>query len=298
MPKIKYFILILACIFLLNTAQAKAAMVTSSDQTGGYSNSVLDAVVKKWRPPLDGKERTVRVLVMIDGDGKLEECSPLNDSTLNEVTAAEKAACDAVRDIGTFAKPPYGLPMDVFLSFWVGEVDGANALPPPDGPPVKHASTNPPKQAKSEFIDSKAFTSQNKPEQSTSKLTPPSDASIDKTTESQDKPLVASRTTPPTIHDNRGGAVLDEDDFYVKMVMRKIGPHVQFPPDLPAKELSTSVTVQVDASGNIKDVQLIQPSGHEDLDSAIIKATEKTGKVNPPPDKKARELFLTFIIKA
>ncbi len=304
MQKIKYFSLVLACVFLLNITQAKAAVVASSDQSGGYSNSVLDAVVKNWRPPLDGNERTIRILAMIDGDGKLEECSPLTDTAVTEITAAEKAACDAVRSIGQFAKPPYGLPMDVFLSFWVGKVDGANALPPPDGPPVKHASTNPPKQVKQVSLDNKAATSQSKPSQTTSKpaqttskLSPPEDKPSGIST-SSNTAKVATRTTKPTIHDNRGGAVLDEDDFYVKMVMRKIGPHVQFPPDLPAKELSASLTIQVDSSGNIKDIKLVQPSGHDDLDSALIKATEKTGKVNPPPDQKARELFLTFIIKA
>ncbi len=270
--------MLLALVFMLNIAQAEAAVVASSDQSGGYSNSVLDAVVKKWRPPLDGNEQTIRILAIIDGNGKLEECSPLTNT---KVTAAEKAACDAVRSIGQFATPPYGLPMDVFLSFWVGEVDGTNTLPPADSPAVKHASTN------SNFNQPSLFAKDEPKPTSSSKLTPPKDNTVK-----------SSRTTPPTIQDNRGNAVLDEDDFYVKMVMRKISPHVQFPPELPSKELSTSLTVQVDASGNIKDVKLAQSSGNDDLDNAIIKATQKTGKVNPPPDSKARELFLTFIIKA
>ncbi len=282
--KIKHLCLgfAIACMALLATP-AHAAMVAAADHSGGYSNSVLDAVVKKWHPPMDGTERTTRILVMIDGDGQVEECAPLSESGSE---ASEKAACDAVNSIGKFATPPYGLPMDVFLSFWVGktEVSPAGASAPITPAPKGKIIPNPP------IAETAKGTAQ-----STAAVKPADESKAAAPTKTAAPK--ANTTHKPTIQDNRSGAVMDEQDYYVKMVMRKIGPHVEFPPNLPQGELSTSLTVNVDPNGNMKDIKLSQSSGSKELDDAILKAAQKTGKVNPPPNYKEKELFLTFIIK-
>ncbi len=294
MKKVKYLSLAIAMlfVFVLNVSPSFAAVVAAADHTGGYSNSVLDSVVKKWQPPMDGTERTVRILVMISGDGLVEECEPI---TASGSPAADKAACDAVRSIGKFNTPPYGLPMDVFLSFWVGktEVTPANATPAVAAAPAVAATAEAPvgRTVPNPYTED----SVSKPK---SAVAVPVPAQKSSTTDAKDKKTPPQNTShKPTIQDNRSSAVMDENDYYVKMVMRKIGPNVVFPPNIPQGEISSSLSVNVDGNGNIKGVKVSKSSGHEELDNALVKATQKTGKVNAPPNNKARELFLTFIIK-
>ncbi len=268
MQNLKSLCMAFAIMFVLSlSSQANAAMVATSDQAGGYSNAVLDAVVKKWQPPMDGKESTTRIMVMIDGNGKVEDCSNLSNEKSDPNAAA---ACKAVKSIGKFSTPPYGLPMDVFLSFWIGKAETTPAVAPVA---VTQA-----------------------PAQNTMVTTPPKTTTTTKASTTTKAP-VANSSYKPVIQENRSGAVLDDKDHYVKMVMRKIGPNVVFPPNLPQGELSTALAVQVDANGTIKSVKTSQSSGVKELDDALVKATQKTGKVNAPNDKKPRDLFLTFIIK-
>ncbi len=314
-------LLVTAYTLLLSAPQAHSAVVAAADQSGGYSMHVLDAVVKKWRPPLDGKERTIRTLVMIDGNGNVDQCMPLTDDSKG---SAEKAACNAVYSIGKLPPPPYGLPMDVFLSFWVGDVDGAaskasfattNAVHPEDSSKIAQSATTIPENTiiasistpKEQISNSDTLADSSESNAVTSEplatdsnnfkfntMDFPQVASLD----NQAVSTVAKSNHKPFIQENRSNAVLDENDYYVKTVMRKISPHVEFPPDLPPKELSTSLTVQIDGRGNIKETSVAQTSGHADLDQSIIRAAQRTGKVNPPPDNEARELFLTFIVKS
>ncbi len=112
---------------------AQTAYVAAADQSGGYANAVLDRVIEKWTPPQSNEGRVVRIMLMVDGDGKMTECMPIAKSGSS---AADKAACDAARAVGTFATPPYGLPMDVFLSFWMGKPDLATHVEAPVVAPV------------------------------------------------------------------------------------------------------------------------------------------------------------------
>ncbi len=293
MKKVTYLGLTCAIICaVLSASIAHAAMVATSDQSRGYSNSVLDAVVKRWHPPMDGKERTIRIIVMIDGNGLVEQCSSANKAK-SGAEAADQAACAAVRSIGQFPKPPYGLPMDVFLSFWVSKSEVTLAGTPFAETPATAPSTATPVVAAPIVTQAPA-----QPAPSPATPATPAAPTEDSLTMPKSSTAPAANTThKPTIQENRGGAVLDEKDYYVKMVMRKIGPNVEFPPNLPSGELSTSLTVQVDGKGNILDVTASKSSGTPELDEALVKATQKTGKVNAPPDNKPRELFLTFIIK-
>ncbi len=281
MKKAKFLILALAIFFASTlSGTASAAVVVAADHSGGYSNSVLDAVVKKWQPPVDGVERTIRIMVMLSGEGVVEDCTAISESGSPE---ADQAACNAVRSVGKFKSPPYGLPMDVFLSFWVSSTEGTQAAPTtPATPSTPVASETPvapaavavaatsPKPTLAEQASAPAKTN---------------DAATTKPTS----------TKKPTFEE-KSNAVMDEDDYYVKMVMRKIAPNVVFPPNIPTGELSTSLSVQVDARGTIKDIKVSKSSGSEDLDNAIVKAAKKTGTVNAPPNNKSRSLFLTFII--
>ncbi len=106
-------------LLLMSATEAHAATVAASGQMGGYSNAVLDVVVQKWQPKeSSGEEGFARVMVSISGEGKVEDCMVIGQ----DKTAKNGAGlCKAVKKIGKFAKPPLGMPADVYLSFWSGK---------------------------------------------------------------------------------------------------------------------------------------------------------------------------------
>lgn len=106
---------VLPCIPLFGMAQAAA--MAAADQVGGYSEQVLDKVSRVWNPPVDSVERKVRIKISIDGDGKTLRCEPVVSSAL---AAMDKSACTAAREAGGFGMPPYGLPIDVYMTLWTG----------------------------------------------------------------------------------------------------------------------------------------------------------------------------------
>lgn len=120
------------CLLALAAGDARAAAMAAADQVGGYSNQVLAKVSKVWQPPADPADRIVRVRVSVDADGKVAKCQPVASSAL---AAMDKSACAAVREAGNFGVPPYGMPIDVYLTFWTGQPKGQT--------PVQEAVSDP-----------------------------------------------------------------------------------------------------------------------------------------------------------
>lgn len=116
----------LSCLLGLVAADAQAAAMAAADQVGGYSNQVLEKVSKVWQPPVDPADRTVRIRVSVDADGKVSKCQPVASSAL---AAMDKSACAAVREAENFGVPPYGMPIDVYLTFWTGQPKGQTPVP-------------------------------------------------------------------------------------------------------------------------------------------------------------------------
>lgn len=133
---------LLLCVFLLMPSAVLASTVVAADQAGGYSDQVLEKVVRHWNPPVDNTERKVRVRVRVDGDGKLIRCDPVASSSL---AAMDKAACAAVREAGNFGTPPYGLPLDVHLTFLSSKPATSSQAPHtevrPESPEAKYTAT-------------------------------------------------------------------------------------------------------------------------------------------------------------
>lgn len=108
---------------------ALAAALAAVDQSGGYSDQVLEKVARHWNPPQENAERKVRVRVGLDGEGKVVRCEPVASSSS---AAVDKAACLAVREAGSFGTPPYGLPIDVYLAFWTAKPTPMGIPAPPE----------------------------------------------------------------------------------------------------------------------------------------------------------------------
>ena len=118
-------------------AQEQGNALASADATGGYSGKVLYKISRLWSPPTDTQNRRVSVRLRIDGNGVLQQCDPMTPSDLPEMNRAACAAAKEARDFGT---PPYGMPIDVFVTFWTGHpsknsLGARNPVTAPESPP-------------------------------------------------------------------------------------------------------------------------------------------------------------------
>lgn len=125
-------ILLFAAIFcqilLLPAKPACAASIMAVGQDEGYSGKVMDKVVAKWNPPpqLKGQYK-LKLRIGVDGEGNVLECKATKGSGLQ---ALDVSACAAVRAGAPYGSPPYGMPSDLYLSFWTGELPGQVRLSP------------------------------------------------------------------------------------------------------------------------------------------------------------------------
>ena len=118
-----------ACLCLAR-GESSAASFVGAGMDGSYTNRVLAAVSKIWAPPPALKnDFQTRIRISIDEDGKVAGCRVVAPSGLE---AFDDAACGAARKVGPFGTPPYGQPLDVYMTFWNGTPKGAPRAQPPD----------------------------------------------------------------------------------------------------------------------------------------------------------------------
>lgn len=110
------------CGLLILSGDCFASSVMAVGQDEGYSSKVMDKIVAKWSPPPQLKrEYRLKLRVGLDGHGKLLECKAQRSSGLE---ALDASACAAVKAAAPFGDPPYGMPADIYLSFWTGSPGG------------------------------------------------------------------------------------------------------------------------------------------------------------------------------
>ena len=111
-------LLCLTAALLWNTDVSHAAAAASVDASNGYAGRVMDKIVDDWAPPpgLRGDFKT-RLVVSVDGSGKVTQCTAVKPS---EIEALDSSVCGIVRQIGSFGTPPGGAPITLHLSFWTG----------------------------------------------------------------------------------------------------------------------------------------------------------------------------------
>ncbi len=119
-----------ASALCLSAPGARAAAMAAADASGGYAGKMLNKVVEIWAPPpaLKG-DFQVQVKVALDGTGHVQNCTPARPSGME---ALDSSACGAVRQIGSFGKPPHGKALEVHLSFWTGMPRGKVRAAPID----------------------------------------------------------------------------------------------------------------------------------------------------------------------
>lgn len=118
--------LVWIAVSALSVASAEASSVMAVGQDEGYSGKVMDKIVSKWKPPKQlKKECRLKLIIGLDGSGNLLECRTQRSSGLEAVDAS---ACAAVKAAAPFGAPPYGMPAEIFMTFWTG--DTSNRLSP------------------------------------------------------------------------------------------------------------------------------------------------------------------------
>ncbi|MDR2573035.1 MAG: TonB family protein [Desulfovibrio sp.] len=120
---------LLTALFLIPWP-AYGASIAVADINEGYGNQVLNKLYGVWAPPPNLKgDFKLRVKIAVDGGGKVRECAIVKSSGME---ALDTSACGAVRQISKFDAPPYGVPCEVYVSFWTGTPKGNTKELPPD----------------------------------------------------------------------------------------------------------------------------------------------------------------------
>ncbi len=114
---------------------------------------------------------------------------------------------------------------------------------------------------------------------------------------SKDKAAPYAKGKEPFIQENRRGQVMDEVDYYVEKVIRKVRPVVEFPLGLRPGIVSASVVMEIQANGTITDVYLSSSSRNKALDEALVAATKKVSGLAAHPTGKPQELYLIYMVE-
>ncbi|MDE5832091.1 MAG: TonB family protein [Desulfovibrio sp.] len=113
-------IVLFGALAAFSVCEASSVMAVGQDE--GYSGKVLDKIVAKWSPPPQLKsEYRLKLRIGLDGRGCVLECKATRSSGLQ---ALDASACAAVKAAAPFGDPPYGMPADIYLSFWTGGPEG------------------------------------------------------------------------------------------------------------------------------------------------------------------------------
>lgn len=297
MPHALSALCFMALLCPLYNATAQAAALLAADQGSGYSGQVLEKVSKYWQAPQYSSDHMVRVRVSIDGDGKVLSCKPEQSSNL---ALMDKSACAAVHAAEKFSPPPYGLPMDVFLTFWTGLPKGGSNLGPATGRDNMDQNTLPQQNAAAataaalalaKAAEAKAAEATNQTAPKSATGTASSNAAapaVAGAADSQDRtPLVGMPAEAGT----------QEESRYAQKMTRLIREKMIIPAELPKGKYLFKMYVHLDSKGQIDKADISQSSGETIMDKYALRAIKRMKEPLPmPPTKKSHDLHLTFVV--
>lgn len=307
MPHVLSALCLMALLCSPFSSTAQAAAMLSADQGSGYSGQVLEKVAKNWQAPQYSSDHTVRVRVSIDGDGKVLSCKPEQSSNL---ALMDKSACAAVHAAEKFSPPPYGMPMDVFLTFWTGLPKGGSAL----GGTAEGRGT----------IDQNTLAQQNADAATAAALAlakaaeAKAAAASGQATPKNGKITVAPAGTATTgSSSGTGGTGTDTADSQAPMHMVGIPAEIPSPEEARyAKKLAYLIRekmiipielakgtytfkmfLHLDSKGQIGKTEISQSSGQAIMDKYALRAIKRLPTLAVPPTKKSQDLHLTFVVR-
>lgn len=295
------------------SATVHAAAMLAADQGGGYSGQVLEKVAKHWQAPQYSSDHTVRVRVSIDGDGKVLSCKPEQSSNL---ALMDKSACSAVHTAEKFAPPPYGLPIDVFLTFWTGLPKGGSTLGAGDGRGTIDQNTLAQQNAdaataaaialaKAAEVKAAEATRSAAPKSAAGTAAAASPAASLATSASPTASVSPATAASSSSADSQNRAPLvgippeaasPEEARYARKIAFEIREKMIIPAELPKGTYLFKMYVHIDSKGQISKPEITQSSGEAVMDKYALRAIKRLTALTPPPTKKAHDLHLTFVV--
>ncbi|WP_297046952.1 TonB family protein [uncultured Desulfovibrio sp.] len=267
-----------AALVAVPAGRARAASMAAASQNEGYSGHVMEKVLTVWTPPTTRDERQVRLRISLDGEGRVSECKAVRPSGL---PALDSSACAAVREAAPFGTPPYGMPLEVYFSFWTGQPRGKSAARQTAQVPATPAAAAP-AAAQAPAPDAQTRAAALAAETATGG---------------------AARAPEPAPRAAASGAGFKAQDKYDARFQKYIGKVVwklRNAMYIPAKTrpgtYHATAQVRYDAAGKILDATLLKGSGDALLDKYVLQGIRRAGSVPPPPAGLGDTLDLTFTL--
>lgn len=251
---------------------AQAASVVAVSQNDGYSGHVMDKVLAVWAPPATRDEYQLRLCISLDGEGRVTECKAVRPSGL---PALDASGCTAVREAAPFGTPPYGMPLDVYFSFWTGQPKGKAAA----------AQTTPVAAAPADAQTRAAALAAETATDHSAAVTAPAAA----------KSAAHAQTTS-------GTTMKAQDKYdtrfqkYISKVVWKLRNAMYIPAQTKPGTYYATAQVRYNSAGTILDATLLRSSGDTLLDKYVLQGIRRTGSVPPPPAGLGDTLDLTFTL--
>lgn len=258
-------------------ATARAASALAVSQNDGYSGHVMDKVLAVWAPPATSEDRQLRLCVSLDGEGRVIECKAVRPSGL---PALDASGCAAVREAAPFGTPPYGMPLDVYFSFWTGRPKGKSAAAPATTAPAAA-----PVQASAPAVAQADSHAQ------AAALAAATATGAGTATAAASRPASAS-----------SGSARAQDKYdsrfqkYISTVVWKLRNSMYIPAQTKPGTYHATAQVRLNSAGKILEESILKGSGDALLDKYVLQGIRRAGSVAPPPAGLGDTLDLTFTL--
>lgn len=265
-----FAVMTLAMLSLLPETGA-AASIAAFSQNEGYSGSVMDKVLSKWSPPAQIKgDYQLKLRIGLDDKGQVLECKPIKNSGLQ---ALDVSACSAVKAAAPFGPPPYGMPVDVYFSFWTGM------------PKVKvQENAAPETQTSADKANEDARNAHERARALAAEAARGQQAKRNDAGHSQ-----ASATAPATAAEGS-----DQNQKYLSRVKKVLRDAMYVPVQTKPGTYLVETRVKVDRTGKILGAEIIKGSSDELLNKYVLQGIHRAGKIAPPPPGLGEDLDFTF----
>lgn len=260
-------------------AEGHAASALAVSQNDGYSGHVMDKVLAVWAPPATSEDRQFRLCVSLDGEGRVIECKAVRPSGL---PALDASGCAAVREAAPFGTPPYGMPLDVYFSFWTGRPKGKSAAATAQATAAQPATAQAAAPADS-HAEAAALAA----------ATASGGAAGAATATAATKPQAASKPAASARAQDKYDSRFQK---YISTVVWKLRNAMYIPAQTKPGTYHATAQVRCDAAGKILDAGILKGSGDQLLDKYVLQGIRRAGSVPPPPAGLGDTLDLTFTL--
>lgn len=319
---------VLGALFSLSCLTAEglqAAAIATVGQDDGYSGRILDKIAAKWKPPkqLIGTHK-LKIILSLDGDGKLLDCRIQKASGLE---ALDVSACAAARAAAPFGSPPYGMPATVYFSFWTGGLD--SRVPVQDEKEQVNTAYAERAAENARFANERAQARAQAAAKSSGKQLPGEQGAVPagKNTDKKQNVKTAEKASavapePPKAKTAEKAAApipvpksnkvsspeageqkvqnapnsyhYRSKEKYISKITWDLRNAMYVPIQSKPGVYHATVRVECDKAGNITSSEMLNGSGDELIDKYVMQGIERAKKIIPPAEEYGNTFDLTF----